>query len=93
MINTFSYRFKVSTSIVLGLLINKTYSLNNAQACRLSAQYVRAIMQDSIGRNIIDVTNQLSFVYQELASKLSIFISPPTKLVKAADFIRAFEEK
>ena len=43
-INTLSHRFKVPTSVALGLLTDKAYSLNDAQARRPSAQYVRTIM-------------------------------------------------
>lgn len=50
-------------------------------------------MQYRISSNIINVTNQLFFAYQKLASKLRIFISPPTKLTKAVDFIYALKEK
>lgn len=92
-INSLSHHFKISTSVALGLLIDKTYFLNDAQACQPSAQYVRAIMQYGIGCNIIDIANQLFFAYQGLTPELRVFISPLNKLRKAADFIRTFEEK
>ena len=92
-INTFFHRFKVPTSVALGLLTDETYSLNDARARRPPARYVRAIMRHGIGCNIVDVANQLSFAYRGLAPKLRVFITPPTKATKASDFIRALEEK
>ena len=50
-------------------------------------------MRHGIGCNIVDVANQLSFAYRGLAPELRVFISPPTELTKAADFIRALKEK
>ncbi len=50
-------------------------------------------MQYGIGYNIVDVANQLSFAYQGLALKLQVFVSPPIKSAKAADFIHVLEEK
>ena len=92
-INTLSHRFKVPISVAMGLLTDEAYSLNDVRAHRPPAQYVRAIMRHGIGCNIIDVANQLSFAYRGLAPELRVFISPPTKSTKAADFIRALEEK
>ncbi len=43
-INTLSHRFKVPTSVALGLLTDKTYSFKDARACRPPVQYGRAIM-------------------------------------------------
>ena len=43
--------------MALGLLTDKTYSLDDAQAWQPPAQYVRAIMQHDIGCNIVDVAN------------------------------------
>ena len=79
--------------MALGLFTNETYILNDARAQRPSAQYVHAIMQYGIGYNIVDVANQLSFIYQSLASKLWVFVSPQTKSIKVANFICALEEK
>lgn len=62
-INTLSQRFKVPTSVALGLLTDETYSLDDVQRRRPPAQYVRAIMRHEIGCNINDVSNQLSFAY------------------------------
>lgn len=69
-VNTLSHRFKVPISVVLGFFTNETYILDNAQARRPLAQYVHAIMQYDIKCNIVDVANQLSFTYQDLAPKL-----------------------
>ena len=92
-INTLSHRFKVPTSVALGLLTDETYSLEDARARRPPAQYVRAIMWHGIGCNIVDVANQLSFAYRGIAPELRIFVSPPTESTRAAEFIRALEEK
>ncbi len=92
-VNTLSHRFKAPTSMALGLLIDETYSVDDAHARRPPAQYVRAIMRHGIGCNIVDIANQLSFAYWGLASELQVFVSPPTESTKAADFIRTFEEK
>ena len=92
-INTLSHRFKIPTSVALGLLTDETYSLNDARARRPPAQYVRAIMRHGIGCNIIDVANQLSFAYRGIAPEFRVFVSPPTKSTKAADFICALEKK
>lgn len=62
-INTFSYRFKVPINVALSVLTDKTYSLNNAQIRRPSAQYICIIMRYRIVCNIVDVANQLSFAY------------------------------
>ena len=50
-------------------------------------------MQHGIGSNIVNIANQLSFAYRGLAPELRVFVSPPTKSTKPADFIRALEEK
>ncbi len=50
-------------------------------------------MRHGIGCNIVDVANQLSFAYRGIAPELRVFVSPPTNLTKAADFIRMLEEK
>ena len=92
-VNTLSHRFKVPTSVALGLLTDETYSLDDAQARRPPAQYVRAIMRHGIGCNIVDIANQLSFAYRGLAPELRVFVSPPTESTKAADFIRTLEKK
>ena len=92
-VNTLSHRFKVPTSVALGLLTDETYTFDDARARRPPAQYVRAIMQHGIGCNIVDVANQLSFAYRGLAPELWVFVSPSTESTKAADFICALEEK
>ena len=83
----------MSTSVVLGLLTDETYTFDNVRARRPPAQYVRAIMQHDIGCNIVDVANQLSFAYRGLAPELRVFVSPPTESTKAANFIYALKEK
>lgn len=50
-------------------------------------------MRHGIGCNIVNVAYQLSFVYLSLAPDLWVFVSLPTELTNAADFIRALEEK
>ena len=80
------------TSIALDLLTNKKYSLEDARARRPPAQYMRAIMQHGIGCNIVDMANLLSFAYRGIASKLRVFVSPPTDSTKASNFIHALEE-
>ena len=92
-INTLSHRFKIPTSVALGLLTDKTYSLEDTRAHHLPAQYVRAIMRHGIGCNIVKVANQLFFAYRDIAPELRVFVSPPTESTRAADFIRALEKK
>lgn len=92
-VNTLSRHFKVPTSEAFGLLIDKTYFLDNARAWQPPAQYVHAIMQNEIGCNIVNITNKLSFAYQGLVPELWVFISPPTKSTKAADLIHVLKEK
>ena len=79
--------------MALDLLTDKTYSLDDAQAQRAPAQYVCTIMQHGIRCNIVDVANQLSFIYRGIAPELQVFVSPPNKSIMVADFIRALEEK
>lgn len=62
-INTLSHYFKVPISVGLGLLTDKTYFLDDTQARWPSAQYLHTIMRHSIGCNIVNVPNQLSFAY------------------------------
>lgn len=92
-ITMLSQRFKMPTSVALSLLTGKSYSMEDAQRHWPPAQYVGAIMRHGIGCNIVDVSNQLSFAYRELAPKLRVFVSLPTELTKASDFIRALEQK
>lgn len=47
----------------------------------------------NIGCNIIDVANQLSFVYRGLAPELRVFISPLTESTRVADLICILEKK
>ena len=88
-----SNRFKVLTSIALGLLMDKTYLFDDVRTWRPPAQYVQAIMRHEIGCNIVDVTNQLFFAYRGIAPELRVFISPLTEATRASDFIHALEEK
>lgn len=92
-INTLSHCFKVPISMSLGLLIDKTYSLEDVQARCSLAQYVRAIMRHGIGCNIFDVNNQLFFAYCNIAPELRVFVLPSTESTKAAEFIRALNKK
>ena len=80
-------------SIVLSLLIDKTYSLNNTWTQQSLGQYVCTIIQYSIECNIIDVANQLFFAYQGLVQELRVFVLPPIKLTKAANFICTLKKK
>lgn len=92
-INTLFYRFKVLTSIAFNLLTDKIYSLEDAHACCPSAQYVRVIILQSIGYNIVNVANQLSFTYHGIAPKLRVFILPPTESTKVSNFIHTLKNK
>ena len=92
-VNTLSHCFKVPTSIAFGLFTDETYFLDNAWAWRPPAQYVCAIIWHGIGCNIVDVANQLFFAYQVIAPEVCVFVSPPTDLTKAADFILTLEKK
>lgn len=92
-INTLLHRFKVLTSIALDLLTNKTYLVNNTQARQTSAQYIHTIMQYRICCNIVDIANQLSFVYRKITSKLKVYILLSIETIEASEFIRALEEK
>ncbi len=56
-------------------------------------QYICAIMRYGIRCNIINIANQLFFAYQGLAPKLQVFVSPPTKSTKAANFIHTLKKK
>lgn len=79
--------------MALSLLTDGTYSVYDAWARCLPAQYVPAIMQHGIRCNIIDIANQLSFVYQDLGPEFQVFVSPQTESTKAADLIHALEKK
>ena len=92
-VNTFSYHFKVPTSIALSLLTDETYSLNDARIRRPATWYVCNIMRYGIGCNIVNVTNELFFAYQGLALEFQVFVFPLTEFLKASDFIWIFEEK
>ena len=92
-VNILSHRFKVPTGMALGLLTDKTYTLDDVPAQQPPAQYVRAIIRHGIRCNIVDVANQLSFAYRGLAPELRVFVSSPIESTKAADFIRTLEEK
>lgn len=83
----------MSTSVALSLLTNETYSFDDAQSWQPPTQYVYAIIRHGIGCNIVNIANQLSFAYRGIAPELRVFVSPPTDLTKAADFIRTLEEK
>lgn len=56
-INTLSHHFKVPMSVALGLLINESYTLDNAWVQQPPAQYVYAIIWHNIRYNIVDVAN------------------------------------
>lgn len=75
------------------LLTDETYFLNDAQAQQPPVQYVCAIMQHGIEYNIINIANQLSFIYQSIAPELRVFVLSLTKSIKAANFIRIFKKK
>ena len=92
-VNTLSHHFKIPTSIALGFFMDETYSFDDVRARWPPAQYVHTIIRHGIGCNIVDVANQLSFAYWGLVPELQIFVSPPTKSTKAADFICTLEKK
>lgn len=50
-------------------------------------------MQHNIRCNIFNVANQLFFAYQGIVLELQVFVSLPTELTKAIDFICTLEEK
>lgn len=50
-------------------------------------------MRHGIRCNIVDVANQLFFVYQGIALELRVFVLPLTNLTKVADFIHMLKEK
>lgn len=79
--------------MVLGLLTDKTYSLNNAWARQLPAQYIYVIIHYRIGYNIVDIANQLFFTYQRIAFKIRVLVILSTKAIKVLDFICALEKK
>lgn len=68
-------------------------SLNNVRSCHPPAQYIQASMYHSIDCNIVDIANQLSFAYHDIALEFKVFISLHTKVTKTFDFIRVFVEK
>lgn len=92
-ISIFSQCFKIFTSVILGFLISKTYFLNNTCRCHLFTQYIGAIIRYGIGYNIVNISNQLSFAYQDLAYNTRIFIFTSTTMTKASNFIKSIEEK
>lgn len=87
LITTLSGRFKMLTSMVLRLLTNEVYSVKDVCCHQSPAQYVRAIMHHGLGCNIIDIANQLLFVYRDLISELRVFITSLTDTTKVIDFI------
>lgn len=78
-INTLSYCFKVPTSITLEFLTDENYLLKDAWGCCPLAQYIQAIIHHDIGYNIIDMANQLSFIYCDITLELKVFVLWPTK--------------
>lgn len=54
-INMLSNRFNVSTNIALDLLTDKIYLLDDVRAWCPLAKYIRVIMRNGIGCNIVDV--------------------------------------
>lgn len=92
-VNTLFYYFKIPTSIAFGVLIDKIYSFNNARARQTPAQYICAIMQHSIGCNIVNITNQLFFAYRGLAPEFRVFVSFLTKFIRVSNFIHTLKEK
>lgn len=92
-INTLLYRFKILTSIALSFLTNKTYLVDDAQACQLPAQYVYIIIKYGIGRNIVNIANKLFFAYQGIVSKQRVYILLFIKTTKVLNFIRILKEK
>lgn len=50
-------------------------------------------MRHGIGCKIVDVAKQLSFAYRSITPELRVFVLPPTKLTRVADFIHALKEK
>lgn len=79
--------------MALSLFTDETYFLNEVQGRWLPAQYVCAIMQYGIGRNIVNIANQLSFAYWGQALELWVFVLPLTKSTKVADLICMLKEK
>lgn len=78
---------------MLGFLISESYFLDNAWRRCSPAQYIQGIIQHGIGCNIVDIANQLSFAYQNMAPELKIFLPPFDYIIKANNFICLMEEK
>lgn len=92
-INTPFHCFKVSRSVALNLLTDKTYSLDNTRAQRPSAQYVPAIMCRGMGYNIVKITNRLCFAFYGITPELRVLISLSIEAMRASDFIHTLKEK
>lgn len=50
-------------------------------------------MWHGIGYNIINITNQLFFIFQSLALELQVFALSLTESIRVANFIYTLEEK
>lgn len=50
-------------------------------------------MRHDLSCNIVIVVNQLLLAYRGLAPEFLIFVTPPTDITKATDFIHGLKEK
>lgn len=83
----------MSTSMAFWLFIDKTFSLEDAYCFQLPLKYIYVIIRNSLGCNIVDDTNQLSFAYKALAYKFQVFVTSLINTIKATDFICVLKEK
>lgn len=86
-------QFKMYTVVALRLLVNKKYTLADNWVCWEPTQYVWIVMYHVTGCNILNILNQLFFIYQRHMLELFVFIISFSKSTKASDFITTLEEK
>lgn len=54
---------------------------------------MHSIIHYKIAYNIVNIANQLFFVYYKIISKLRVFISLLIKIIKTSNFIHFLEKK
>lgn len=74
-------------------LINKKYTLKDAQNQQQLAEYVQAIVCHGKEADIKAIYNQLTFAYKDIAIELRVFVNLPTLTSTILDFIQTLEVK
>lgn len=74
-------------------LTSKKYTIKDAQNQRESAKYIHTIAQYTKRTDMKIIYDQLTFAYENINSKLCVFVEAPGRNITIAEFIKLLDLK